>query len=250
MELILILIIGILGIKLAKKERRDPPDYMKKHRKSNDSPGKRPDYQSTYQNQQSEWKWDENRKLWVHPDSEKDTTRRQTETYNYEAPKTDTSSYSYKKSDIIQDFYTAPEPEPQPAPEQPKTENVYGPDYTNSYQARLLLTKNEYREFHKLRKYAEARNLYICPKVRLLDIIEPRRGEGYWSLMGKVQSKHVDFVITDQDLHIKAVVELDDSSHDRPERVERDMFVDQILTSVGYKIIHTRCITEDTLKGL
>lgn len=123
-------------------------------------------------------------------------------------------------------------------------------DYSQSYQRKYLLTKNEYREYMKLRQFAADRGLLICPKVRLLDIIEPRKGEkDYKSLLYKVQAKHVDFVICDQDLRIKAVLELDDSSHDQKDRQERDEFVDQILTSVGYKVIHVRSITETTLDG-
>ncbi len=133
------------------------------------------------------------------------------------------------------------------SPEKPDSKK----DYSQSYQRKYLLTKNEYREYMKLRQYAAEKGLVICPKVRLLDIIEPRKGEkDYKTLFYKVQSKHVDFVICDKDLHIKAVVELDDSSHDTPDRKERDEFVDQILTSVGYKVIHVRAITETTLQGL
>lgn len=124
-------------------------------------------------------------------------------------------------------------------------------DYSQSYQRKYLLTKNEYREYMKLRQLAADRGLLICPKVRLLDIIEPRKGEkDYKSLLFKIQAKHVDFVICDQDLRIKAVLELDDSSHDQKDRQERDAFVDQILTSVGYKVIHVRSVTETALDGL
>lgn len=124
-------------------------------------------------------------------------------------------------------------------------------DYSQSYQRKYLLTKNEYREYMTLRKIAAEKDLVICPKVRLLDIIEPRKGEkDYKSLFFKVQAKHVDFVICDKDLRIKAVLELDDSSHDQKDRQDRDAFVDQILTSVGYKVIHTRSVTESTLDGL
>ena len=123
-------------------------------------------------------------------------------------------------------------------------------DYSQSYQAKYLLTRNEWYEFKKLKKIADAKGLMICPKVRLLDIIEPRKGESYRSLMGKIQSKHVDFVICDQDLHIKAILELDDGSHDRKDRQERDQFVDQILTSVGYKVIRVRSVTENILEGI
>lgn len=124
-------------------------------------------------------------------------------------------------------------------------------DYSQSYQRKYLLTKNEYREYMTLRKIAAEKDLIICPKVRLLDIIEPRKGEkDYKTLFFKVQAKHVDFVICDKDLRIKAVLELDDNSHDQKDRQDRDAFVDQILTSVGYKVIHTRSVTESTLDGL
>ena len=124
-------------------------------------------------------------------------------------------------------------------------------DYSQSYQRKYLLTKNEYREYMKLRQYAAEKGLLICPKVRLLDIIEPRKGEkDYKSLFYKVQAKHVDFVICDQELRIKTVLELDDGSHEQKDRQERDAFVNQILTGVGYKVIHVRSVTESTLDGL
>jgi very-short-patch-repair endonuclease len=70
------------------------------------------------------------------------------------------------------------------------------------------------------------------------------------SALGKIQSKHVDFVICDQNLYIKAIVELDDKSHDQPDRQERDRFVDDVLTSVGYTVIRTRAVAEETLTPL
>ena len=124
-------------------------------------------------------------------------------------------------------------------------------DYSESYQRKYLLTKNEYREYMTLRKLAIEKELIVCPKVRLLDIIEPRKGEkDYKSLFFKIQAKHVDFVICDKNLRVKAILELDDNSHDQKNRQDRDAFVDQILTSVGYKVIHTRSITESTLDGI
>ena len=121
-------------------------------------------------------------------------------------------------------------------------------DYSHSYQPRYLLTRNEWHEHKKLQKLAAERGLVVCPKVRLLDIIEPRKGEkNYKSLFYKVQAKHVDFLICDQAMHIKAVLELDDNSHNQKDRQDRDVFVDQILTSVGYKVIRTKSVTETTL---
>jgi len=121
-------------------------------------------------------------------------------------------------------------------------------DYTDSYQKKYLLTKNEWYASKKLIEQAQQRDLIVCPKVRLLDIIEPRKGEkDYKALFYKVQAKHVDFVICDKSMKILGVVELDDSSHDQKDRRERDLFVDEILKSVGYKVVHTRYINDNTL---
>ena len=120
--------------------------------------------------------------------------------------------------------------------------------YAGCYQRKYLLTKNEWYAYKKLQPLAASMGLVVCPKVRLLDILEPRKGEkDYKSLFWKVQAKHIDFLICDQDLHIKAVIELDDNSHDRQDRKDRDTFVDEILQDVGYTVIRTKGITETTL---
>ena len=124
-------------------------------------------------------------------------------------------------------------------------------EYTNRYQKKYLLTKNEWYEWKKLKNLADKKGLLVCPKVRLLDLIEPRRGDHkYKTLFYKVQAKHVDFVICDTNLYVKAIIELDDNSHNRIDRIERDEFVDLILNDVGYKVIRTRSITETTLSAL
>lgn len=121
-------------------------------------------------------------------------------------------------------------------------------DYSKAYQAKYLLTKNEWQEYKKLKEYAVGKGLTVCPKVRVLDIIEPRKGQdNYRTLINKVQSKHVDFLITDNELRIKGVIELDDNSHNKADRKERDEFLNIILQSVGYKVVHTRSITEESL---
>lgn len=95
------------------------------------------------------------------------------------------------------------------------------------------------------------KELIICPKVRLLDLLEPRKDtQNYKTLFYKIQAKHVDFVICDQNLYVKAILELDDNSHNKKDREERDNFVDTILQDVGYKVIRTKYITEKTLQNI
>lgn len=138
----------------------------------------------------------------------------------------------------------------------PKTEPADRYVYPNQFQipgykAKYLLTQNEWYEHKKLRDYAAQKGLTVCPKVRLLDLVTPYgNGKEYMTRFHKVQAKHVDFVLVDDSMHVKAIVELDDNSHNAKDRQERDEFVDSVLSSVGYTVIHTRSITKDTLRGI
>lgn len=138
-------------------------------------------------------------------------------------------------------------------PTVPKTNNEVvsdDKDYTKCYQKKFLLTKNEYHAYKSLKTILDKYEMIACPKVRLLDIIEPINGDKYKGALGKIQSKHVDFVICDKDLYVKGILELDDNSHNVPERQERDQFVDTILRNVGYKVVRVRAITEENIKEL
>ena len=119
-------------------------------------------------------------------------------------------------------------------------------DFASSYQAQPIFTRNEWQNYKTLREITAEKGYIICPKVRLLDIVKPRNGaKKYKTLLYKIQSKHVDFVVCDQNMNIIVIIELDDSTHDTQKRKARDEFVDTILRSVGYKIIHTRYINRD-----
>lgn len=121
-------------------------------------------------------------------------------------------------------------------------------DFASAYQSKYFLTQNELYQFKKLKELADRKGYEVCPKVRLLDLLEPKRNHRkYKTLFYKIQAKHVDFVVCDGNMRVKAIVELDDSSHNNQARKDRDGFVDLILSSVGYKIIHTQYITAELL---
>ena len=129
-------------------------------------------------------------------------------------------------------------------------EKLSNVNYRETYQARQLLTNRELQEYKKLKHYADVRGWLICPKVRLFDLIEPKRGVGKkQTLINKVWSKHVDFVLVDHAMNVIGVLELDDNSHDRTDRKQRDKFVRDALEGAGITMIQTRSITPDTLEG-
>lgn len=115
------------------------------------------------------------------------------------------------------------------------------------YQKKWILTTNEKIAYQALKRICDEKGLYLMSKVRLFDLVEPIRSDAkYKTYLYKIQAKHVDFVICDKNLIAQCIIELDDSSHNRIDRMERDKFVDEVLRSVGYTIIHTWGITEQT----
>lgn len=109
------------------------------------------------------------------------------------------------------------------------------------YKAKLLLSKYEWKNYMSMREYAAKRDLIICPKVRLADLIEPEKEtdpKAWRKAFNRISSKHVDFVLCDPGMHVHLIVELDDYSHFRQDRQDRDAFVDAALLGAGYKVLH------------
>ena len=152
-----------------------------------------------------------------------------------QSPKVET----YQAPVIQHENREVPKHEPASAPQKPA--------FAGAYRATPLLTQNESRNFQVLKQAANRKGYIVNAKVRLMDLVNPIYGKDYQANRNKVQSKHVDFVVCDQNMNVKVIIELDDKTHDRPDRQERDKFVDEVLTATGYKIIHTRHITPDIL---
>lgn len=112
------------------------------------------------------------------------------------------------------------------------------------YKERKLLTNNEYRFYYNLVQLADKYNLSIQVKMRLADIIEVDKckitNQEYMSYFGKIKSKHIDFVLTHKyTMQMIAAIELDDKSHKKQNRIERDAFVNNALTAAGIDFIRS-----------
>lgn len=121
-------------------------------------------------------------------------------------------------------------------------------DYTCAYKSRDLLSKNEMQALFKLEKAAEDFGYTVFTKVRLFDLVEPKSSSDTGAKW-KIQAKHVDFVICDKNMNPHWIVELSDGTHDRPDRAERDRFVESILQNCGYKTLTTRNIDIEQVKA-
>lgn len=97
-----------------------------------------------------------------------------------------------------------------------------------------LLTRAEQQFFAALQA-AVPDGLMICPQVRLANLVRPtarQRTQNQYDFY-RIQAKCVDFVLCDRMTTApRLVVELDDTSHERQDRKERDAFVDAVLATV------------------
>ena len=101
-----------------------------------------------------------------------------------------------------------------------------------------LVTKAELRFYKSLRK-AVLDDWEIFAMVRIADILRVERGiKNRRGWVNKILAKHIDFVLCDPNsLEIIMGIELDDSSHQRADRIERDKFVDRAFDSAGIPLL-------------
>lgn len=109
------------------------------------------------------------------------------------------------------------------------------------YRKKYLLTKNEYWFYKNLKEIADKYGYAILAKIRFADLVEVNGEAGkseYMKYFGKVKSKHIDFILCKKEnLYPELLIELNDNSHKKEDRIKRDEFVKKIADKVGYKMI-------------
>ncbi len=110
------------------------------------------------------------------------------------------------------------------------------------YRSLETLASPTEQAFFQALEAAVAPYYRLFAKVRLADLIAVRQGlsKSEWMrAFNPISRKHLDFVLCrPADLSIVAAVELDDRSHQAPDRQARDRFVDQALDSAGIPVLH------------
>jgi len=120
------------------------------------------------------------------------------------------------------------------------------------YQVReRLVTKTELRFYRALQK-AVMDDFDLFAMVRIADILQVHEGAAKRRMwLNKILAKHVDFVLCDPaTLQPRLAIELDDRSHERPDRQERDEFVDHAFESAGLRLLRIPVAKNYDLKEL
>ena len=125
------------------------------------------------------------------------------------------------------------------------------------YRRKFLLTKNEYRFYKSLKEIADKYGFAVLAKIRFADLVEVSAEvdkKEYMKYFGKIKSKHIDFILCKKDnLYPELLIELNDSSHNKEDRIKRDDFIKKIAEKVGYKMVFvsgTQNLEETIIKAL
>lgn len=125
------------------------------------------------------------------------------------------------------------------------------------YRRKFLLTKNEYWFYKRLKEIADKYDFAVLAKIRFADLVEVSAEadkKEYMKYFGKIKSKHIDFILCKKDnLYPELLIELNDSSHNKEDRIKRDDFIKKIAEKVGYKMAFvdgTQNLEETIIKAL
>lgn len=101
-----------------------------------------------------------------------------------------------------------------------------------------FITDNEYKLYKTLKKVAYELKLELFTQVALNRILETNNRRKKQELQNRIDKKSIDFVLyNEKNKEIECCIELDDSTHERKDRKERDIFIDNALKNI-VKIIH------------
>ncbi len=101
-----------------------------------------------------------------------------------------------------------------------------------------FLTPSE-RVFYNLLGQAVGGEYRIFAQVHLDALLDEKvPGQNYKAARAHMSQKSVDFILCDKDeLRIVLAIELDDSSHMRQDRIDRDVIVEEMLKGAGVPML-------------
>jgi hypothetical protein len=96
------------------------------------------------------------------------------------------------------------------------------------------------RSYYHVLRVAAGDWAIVCPKVSLADLFYVKTGNHgtNTSYTNRIARKHIDFLLCDpQSLKPLLGIELDDSSHSRAARKQRDDFIEQVFAVAGLQLL-------------
>ena len=103
------------------------------------------------------------------------------------------------------------------------------------YFKKQPLSEPEQVLFHRLREALP--EMIVLAQVAMPAMVGIRKNENWKRQFNEISRKHVDFVICHPDLSLRAIIELDDSTHQRGERIRADAVKDAAFQIIGVPMV-------------
>lgn len=114
-----------------------------------------------------------------------------------------------------------------------KVENSIN-NYKEKYEkVDYLLTKNELKFYRILKQITNKLGYSLFCQVSLYEIVKSKNYKDF----NKIKSKSIDFVITQENCKILLCIELDDPTHKKSKRIERDNFINKLFKDLEIKLL-------------
>lgn len=114
-----------------------------------------------------------------------------------------------------------------------------------AFERKVALFSAAERSFLGVLEQAIGEQGRVFGKVRVADVLEAKRGmngKEWTTAFNRIKSKHFDFVVCDpKAMAIVCAIELDDKSHSRKHRSDRDEFLVSACESAGLPLLRFPC---------
>lgn len=125
-----------------------------------------------------------------------------------------------------------------PPPSSSYEVNSYAKYYKPKY---YITTLNELKFYNVLLEVAKELDLILFCQVSLYNIVSMREDLDYRTretYFNKIASKSIDFVLVNKsNCRIRLCIELDDTTHKRRKRRERDAFINKLFRDLGINLL-------------
>lgn len=106
---------------------------------------------------------------------------------------------------------------------------------------KYVISLTEKNFYTILLEIAKELDLILLTQVSLYNIIIPRETKYKNVAFNKIRSKSIDFVlVSKKDCRIRLCIELDDYTHNRKDRIERDTFINELFKSLNINLIRIK----------
>ena len=128
-------------------------------------------------------------------------------------------------------------------------------NYKKYYKPKIYITTlNEMKFYNVLLEIAKELDYILFSQVSLYNIVSMKENLDYSThakYFNKIASKSIDFVLVDKKCRIKLCIELDDTTHRKKNRIERDKFINDLFKELEIDLLRYPVYNvyyKDTLK--